>query len=309
MNTTLDRPSTAGPTAAPPEMIRMPPADAWAGAHRALLAPLPLPGALSDMLLLMGMPDTAVAAEAYGMAALVVPVWRAHEGAVLLHEGDHAHTLYVVRSGSIKTVRTKEDGYEQVLSFVQPGGLVGVQTLHGGTHPASAVALEDSTLFALSAAALNTLQRQCPLLHEALWRSLSRQLVHAAEAADMMAAVASDVRLARFLVWMSQRMAEAGQSPRRLHLRMSRRDIASLLGVAHETVSRSFTQLVDKGLLRVDNRDVDLLDLPALRRRARSTRGWQGQAGAERGSEGREARRAAPATMPTSWWGSLQPAA
>jgi CRP/FNR family transcriptional regulator len=89
----------------------------------------------------------------------------------------------------------------------------------------------------------------------------------------MMAAVASDVRLARFLLWMSARMEEAGQSPRRLLLRMCRRDIASLLGVAHETVSRSFTTLADAGLLTVQNREVDILDLPALRGVARSTRG------------------------------------
>ena len=89
----------------------------------------------------------------------------------------------------------------------------------------------------------------------------------------MMAAVAAEVRLARFLVWLSGRMAERGQSPHRLRLRMSRRDIASLLGVAHETVSRSFTALAELGLLRVDNREVEILDAAGLRRCTRSTRG------------------------------------
>ena len=52
-------------------------------------------------------------------------------------------------------------------------------------------------------------------------------------------AVAADARLARFLVQLSARMAECGQSPRRLLLRMNRRDIANHLGLAHETISRS----------------------------------------------------------------------
>jgi CRP/FNR family transcriptional regulator len=68
-------------------------------------------------------------------------------------------------------------------------------------------------------------------------------------------------------------MADRGQSPRRLLLRMNRRDIANHLGLAHETISRSFRLLVDRGWLRVDNREVEILDLDGLKRCARSTRG------------------------------------
>ena len=92
------------------------------------------------------------------------------------------------------------------------------------------------------------------------------------ELAEMMAAVAAEVRLARFLLQLSRRMAECGQSPRRFHLRMSRRDIASYLGVAHETVSRSFGALARWGWLRVDNREVEILDLPGLKQFALNTR-------------------------------------
>ena len=53
---------------------------------------------------------------------------------------------------------------------------------------------------------------------------------------------------------------------------MSRRDIASYLGVAHETVSRSFSALVRWGLVQVDNREVEVLDMPALKAFALNTR-------------------------------------
>jgi CRP/FNR family transcriptional regulator len=88
-----------------------------------------------------------------------------------------------------------------------------------------------------------------------------------------MAAVAAEVRLARFLVQLSARMGACGQSPRRLLLRMSRRDIASHLGVAHETVSRSFGTLADWGYVSVNYREVEICDLDALKTFARSTRG------------------------------------
>jgi CRP/FNR family transcriptional regulator len=112
-----------------------------------------------------------------------------------------------------------------------------------------------------------------PALDHALQLALSRRLARAVEIAEMMAPVAAEARLARFLLWLSAWMAQRGQSPRRLLLRMSRRDIASLLGVAHETVSRSFTALADWGAVQVDIREVEILDANKLRGCARNTRG------------------------------------
>jgi CRP/FNR family transcriptional regulator len=241
---------------------------------RQRVAPMARAGSLHEMLHRMGVDGPCSCQGEVGLDA--VPIWRVQQAAVLLHEGDGAQTLYVVRSGSFKRVRSLEDGYEQVLALVLPGGLLGVEALHGDIHPSSAVALEDSTLYALPAHALASIQQRCPALVEGLWRGVSRQLAQAAETAEMMAPVASDARLARFVLWLSRRMAEAGQSPRHLLLRMGRRDIASLLGVAHETVSRSFSLLADIGCLRVAKREVEILDLRALQQRARCTRGWVG---------------------------------
>lgn len=84
--------------------------------------------------------------------------------------------------------------------------------------------------------------------------------------------MAAKVRLARFLLQLSRCMADCGQSPRHFHLRMSRRDIANYLGVAHETVSRSFGVLSRCGWLQVDNREVEILDLAGLRQFALCTR-------------------------------------
>lgn len=258
---------------------------------------LPVPGSLDELARLLGVPQNG---RHDGVLCPPIPILRMHPEAILLHEGSQGHTLYVVRSGSFKCVRTLEDGYEQVLSFAQPGELLGFEALHGGTWSSSAVALEYATVYALPAGELHDLQRNCPPLEEAIRHGLSRQLARAAEAAGMTSAVASDARLSRFILWLSSRMAEAGQSPVRLRLRMSRRDIASLLGLAHETVSRSFTMLAESGCLRIDNREVEILDIEALRVRARNTRGLQA-----------ESVRRRPAPTPCQpgaaggvWWGA-----
>jgi len=193
-------------------------------------------------------------------------------GATVIHEGAEPRSLLVVRSGSFKCVKMLEDGYEQVLSFASRGDVLGFEALARGRSPTSAVALEVATVHPLPLPELPAWRRDCPALDRALQRALARQLARAGDIAEMLAAVAAEVRLARFLVWLSARMAEDGQSPQRLWLRLGRRDIASLLGMAHSTVSRTFTTLAARGHLRVDNRSVEILDLEGLRASARCTR-------------------------------------
>lgn len=289
MNDLLHRP---GPSTASRSSLRE------AGAtprHTAVV--LPVPGSLPELLRLLGGRSVRCEDEA---ACPPIPVLRLQPEAVLLHEGSRGHTLYVVRSGSFKCVRTLEDGYEQVLSFAQQGELLGSEALHAGTWRSSAIALEYATVYAIAASELHDLQHKCPPLEEAIRQGLSRQLVRATEAAGMTSAVASEARLSRFLLWLSSRMAEAGQSPLRLRLRMSRRDIASLLGLAHETVSRSFTLLADSGCLHIDNREIEILDIEALRDRAHNTRGLQTEAVRRR--QGPTA--AQPEAPGAGWWGA-----
>jgi CRP/FNR family transcriptional regulator len=200
-------------------------------------------------------------------------LWRVRSGATLFHEGAASPWLHFIHTGSFKTLRTAEDGYQQVLSMLLPGDMMGFEALCCEHQPATAVALEDSTVFALTISELATLEQRHPAFDLAVQRALTRQLVHCAEMAEVMAAVAAEARLARFVLWLSARMAARGESPRRLRLRLGRRDVASLLGLAHETVSRAFTTLASSGCLRVDNRELEITRRPELQARARHTRG------------------------------------
>lgn len=235
--------------------------------HHRRVVPLRGQGSNAELLRLLGVTELPLRST---LSATEPDLWCVRAGASLLREGDHDDRVFVVRSGSLKCVKTLEDGYEQVLAFAQPGDLLGYEALFGGARPFTAVALEHATVYALSLAQLRS---GSPELDDGLRRALSRQLAGAAETAELMSAVTADVRLARFLLWVSARMARAGQSPRRFRLRMGRRDIASFLGTAHETTSRSFTTLAELGLVAVNNREVEILDLPGLKTRALATRG------------------------------------
>ena len=197
---------------------------------------------------------------------------RVHAGEVLFHEAKRAEAVYFIRAGTFKSTRTSEDGYEQVLGFAGRGEALGFDALCAESHPSSAIALEESSVYAVLVRDLLALEQRQPEFARLVHLSMSRALTRQGELADVMAAVAAEVRLARFLVQWSRRSAGWGQSPRRFYLRMSRRDIASHLGVAHETVSRSFGALAGWGQLRVNNREIEIVDMEALKLLARSTR-------------------------------------
>ncbi|WP_052382584.1 Crp/Fnr family transcriptional regulator [Comamonas granuli] len=233
-------------------------------------------------------------------APLAVCLRRVPAGRYLMHAGAPSEALYVVRTGTFKIAHSDEEGYEQVLAFADRGALLAYDALCIKHHPTSAVALEDSTVFAILWSDLDGFCRQVPAFERELHRALSLALSHTHDLLDIMAAVSSEVRLARFLLRHSSQLAARGQSPRRFVLRMGRRDLASMLGVAHETVSRAFTTLATAGLLQVNDRYVEILDLEGLRTFSRSTRRPPEQAAPLRrsGPARRTAARAPPGTAP-----------
>jgi CRP/FNR family transcriptional regulator len=243
-----------------------PRADAWFVPPAAATS-----GGLAALLRLLGVDLPARDGRSGG--EITVATRRVRAGQSLFREGTPLDAIHFVAAGTFKCLHVAVDGYEQVLGFHVRGEVLGYDAVFNGVHPTSVVALEDSSVLALSPVDLKALCWQMPEVDRALQRELSRQLAQRVVVANLMAAVSAEVRLARFLVHQSDRMAERGQSPRRLLLRMGRRDIASHIGVAHETVSRSFGVLVQWGYLAVCNREVEILDLQRLRACARSTRG------------------------------------
>lgn len=223
---------------------------------------------IADLLRMTGVP----VAPSDDAARMPVTLRKVHAGESLVHEGAPAEALFFVCAGTFKVFRTDEDGYEQVLAFALRSEVLGFDALCMETYPVAISALEESTVYVVTRCDIPQLCEALPSFGLMLQRSGSLTLARSRELVDIMAAVASEVRLARFLIQHSRRMADCGQSPHRFLLRMGRREISSLLGVAHETVSRSFTTLSSLGLVRVCIREVEILDMDGLGAFARSTR-------------------------------------
>ncbi|HEY0825968.1 MAG TPA: cyclic nucleotide-binding domain-containing protein, partial [Ramlibacter sp.] len=186
---------------------------------------------------------------------------RVKEGQALYHEGEKFQFIYAVRSGTFKSHLTLRDGREQVTGFQMAGELLGLDGLASGKHASSAVALEDAEICAIPYAHLSELAKLSPDLHHVISRLMSREIVREHSLMMLLGSMNAEERLAAFLLNISQRMKARGYSASEFHLRMSRAEIGSYLGMKLETVSRTFSAFAQQRLLEVQKKHVRISDL------------------------------------------------
>jgi CRP/FNR family transcriptional regulator len=180
-------------------------------------------------------------------------------GDSLYRQGDSFHSLYVVRSGSLKTVVESDAGDAQVLGFHLPGELIGVDALAHDRHLCSAEALERTSVCELPYDQLQRVMTEVPSLQRQLMRVVSREVVAEQGHLVMMGRQQAQERLAIFLQSLSERYGRLSRDTVTLTLTMSRYDIANYLGLVVETVSRLFTRMEAAGVLAVSRKTVAIL--------------------------------------------------
>ncbi len=179
-------------------------------------------------------------------------------------EGERFRSLFVVKTGSLKTFAATRDGSEQVLGFHLPGELIGLDGIDKGVHACTASALETSAICEIPFGQLEELTALIPSLQHQMYRLLSKEIGHDTDMLLVLGKKTAEERLAAFLLDFSQRLHRRGLSATDFYLSMSRHEIGNYLGLAVETVSRLFTRFQDDGLVHVERKHIRLLDLGAL---------------------------------------------
>ncbi|GMR18245.1 MAG: transcriptional regulator Anr [Gammaproteobacteria bacterium] len=187
------------------------------------------------------------------------------KGEFLYCVGDPLEGLYAIRAGSIKTSEITREGHIQITGFHLPGELLGVDAISDDLHPCDAVALESTVVCEIPLDDLEELARKIPGLQKQLLRVMSREIVQDETLLLMLGKMNADARLAACLVNFSERFKKLGFSGSAFKLTMSRQDLGDYLGLALETVSRLFTRFQEEGYIKVEGRQLELLDIGRLR--------------------------------------------
>ena len=189
---------------------------------------------------------------------------RVKRGEALFAAGDEFKSVYAVRSGFFKTSLVDGEGREQVTGFSMGGELLGMDGIGTGRYNGTAIALEDSEVCVLPYALIEEMAEDSPALRRQLHAVLSREIVRDHGVMMLLGSMRAEERLATFLLNLSRRFTARGYSASDFHLRMTRDELGSYLGLKLETVSRLFSRFHDERLIEVQQKHVRILDSAGL---------------------------------------------
>ena len=186
-------------------------------------------------------------------------------GERLIHNGQNFHSLYIVRSGSVKTYIESSDGEQQITGFYFPGDLLGIDGINSGYHIYNVEALESSSFCEIKFPNFEKLMQDIPSLQQQLFLRVSKEIGREQKLMLLLGRMDSKRKLACFIINMSSIMQLKGYSATHINLSMTRYDIANYLSLAIETVSRLFSGFQKEGILTVDRRDIVIQNMDKLK--------------------------------------------
>ncbi len=190
---------------------------------------------------------------------------RLRKDELLMAEGDASEGLFVIQAGAIKLFKMAENGREQILVIERAGSTLGeLNCFDGGTLPASAVALEDTSLLYLPKREFVELCRRKSDVALAVIRSLAWRFRYLTSLVEELSLKEVSHRLARFL---RDRALRSGVRTKRgieFPLEETNQEIGAEIGTVRDLVSRNLRRFVDRGIIRLERRKVIVLDMAEL---------------------------------------------
>lgn len=187
------------------------------------------------------------------------------KGEHLYRQNDGFKSVYAVRSGSFKSYMLSGNGHGRVTGFFLPGEIIGMDGISSKHYANSTQSLEHSSICEIPFSQLEKLSHRLPNLQHHFFSIMGNEIAKDQQIHTLLSSYTAQERTASFLLGLSARYARVSLSPIRFLLPMTRGDIGEYLGLTVETVSRIFTGLQKKGLISVNNREIELLDIDALR--------------------------------------------
>jgi CRP/FNR family transcriptional regulator, anaerobic regulatory protein len=173
---------------------------------------------------------------------------RVAKGETVFAAGDRSDRCATLITGALKIAAHGEDGTERILSLVHPAGFVGEMFAPVAHH--DVVALTDSELCEFGRADYEKAIDRFPGLAKALLRRSAEDLFEARSLVELQARRGSKGRVAGLLLAMAR---AASHSPchlaERFELPLTRGEMAGILGLTIETVSRQLTALERDGVI------------------------------------------------------------
>lgn len=183
------------------------------------------------------------------------------KGKVIFTEGEAATGLYVLHAGRVKIYKLSSEGKEQILHIFGPGEPFGeVAVFVGGQFPAYAEAVKDSEALFFPRKKIVELITKDPSLAMNMLAMLSKRLKYFTQLVENLSLKEVPQRLAAYLLV----LANMKDKYDTVELDIAKGQLASLLGTIPETLSRILNKMSSQGYIKVEGRQIKLLDRQSL---------------------------------------------
>jgi CRP-like cAMP-binding protein len=194
---------------------------------------------------------------AFVVPRLVARRFQADE--TIFTEGDACTGLYVVQTGNVRIFKSSAGGREHVLSIDGPGNSIAeLPVFDGGSYPASALAVSDSTLLFFSRQDFQTLCLQHPQVALKVLRVIGGRLRRLVGIIEELSFTTVRERLIALLVRMAKAKGRANSDSVVLTIPDNNTELAAQIGTVRELVSRNLSRLQSEGLIQIDDRTLTI---------------------------------------------------
>lgn len=184
---------------------------------------------------------------------------KAAKGEHLFRHNDDASYMYALNSGLIKLTQLRADGDHRIVRLVRPGDLVGLRSLLGQSHKYDAVAMVPSVACRIPVMDLRSACSRLPTLRDEIFSRWQHAVDETSNWLVNLSSGSARSRLANLLLSLTQ------QDSSSVCYVPTRQDMASMLGVKTETVSRLYSEFKKAGYIEKKGGRGVVIDVEALR--------------------------------------------
>lgn len=168
----------------------------------------------------------------------------------IFHEGEPPEWFYIVASGKVKITKLSHEGKEVILEIIQPGDIFGgVAVLKNFPYPANAVTMEDTEALKISRKNLMRLLDRFPNLMYCIALQLGDRMKSSYDSLKNIALERVEARIAALLLKLAGKVGVETRDGLMIDMRLTKQDVADMVGTTVETSIRTFTKFKKQGLV------------------------------------------------------------
>lgn len=187
------------------------------------------------------------------------------KGQTIFYQGNPPFGLYCINQGKIKVSRLGNDGKETIVRIAGAGDVLGHRSLFSNeNYEATATALDDVAICFLDKKFIHEAIKEEPSVALNLIQKLSKEMGAAEARNASMFQKSVRERLAELLLSLKTTFGIKEGAAYRLDIKLTREEMASMIGTTNETVIRIFSDFKEEGLIRQEGKIIFIEDAEAL---------------------------------------------